>query len=84
MALQLQADTQRKLERLPGVLESEFPEVGAEVVRAEIERVQTAMLIDARIEDFVPVLVLRYAREQLLGRSGDVAIQRDSGAGGPS
>ena len=84
MALQLQADTQRKLERLPDVLESEFPQVGADVVKAEIERIQTAMLTEARIEDFVPVLVLRYAREQLLERAGDVAVQRSSWADGPS
>lgn len=85
MTLEIHANTQRKLERLPQVLEAEFPNVAAEVVRLEIDTITRELVTNARIEDFVPVLVHRFARDHLLefSRAGEVASQRWPAAGGP-
>jgi hypothetical protein len=85
MTLQMNADTQRKLDRLPATLEAEFPDIDAEVVRIEVDTVTREMVANATIEEFLPVLVHRFARDHLLafGRSGEVATQRWPAESGP-
>jgi len=69
MPLTLKPETQRKLERLPLVLHDEFPEAATVDVERSVERIARDLLGSARIEDFIPVLVHRYARENLLDRA---------------
>ncbi len=71
MMLQLHEGTRRKLERLPEVLKAEFPDETPGNVELEVSTIARDMLADARIEDFVPVLVHRFAREHLLERNRD-------------
>jgi hypothetical protein len=62
----MRAETRRKLDHLPGLLEDEFPDLTHDAVVQTVERISTDMLARATIEDFVPVLVHRFAREQIL------------------
>jgi hypothetical protein len=62
----MRAETRRKLDHLPGLLEDEFPDLAHDAVVQTVERISTDMLARATIEDFVPVLVHRFAREQIL------------------
>ena len=62
----MRAETRRKLDHLPGLLEDEFPGLAHDAVVETVERISTDMLARATIEDFVPVLVHRFAREQIL------------------
>jgi hypothetical protein len=51
----------------------EFVELDREVVRREFERVSEGLLRDARVMDFVPVLVRRHVRENLKATAPAVA-----------
>ncbi len=77
MALQIHQDTQRKLDGLPEALYAEFPHLPHELVRWQVETITRGMVANARIEEFVPVLVHRFAREQLLevSQASEVASQ---------
>ena len=59
------ADTRRKLEHLPELLEDEFPGLTHDAAVRTVEAISRDVLARATIEDFVPVLVHRYARESL-------------------
>jgi hypothetical protein len=85
MTLEMHENTRRKLDRLPEVLGAEFPGVSAEVVRLEIDTITRELIAEARIEDFVPVLVHRFARDHLLalGAAREVATQSWPSEGGP-
>jgi hypothetical protein len=85
MTLEIHPDTRRKLERLPQMLADEFPALAPETVRLELEAVTHRMVATARIEEFVPVLVHRFARESLLelSQSVEVASQPGSTPEGP-
>ena len=69
MALTLQSETKEKIERLPLVLHDEFPDAPTAEVERSVDTIAAALVADARIEEFIPVLVHRYAREQLLDRT---------------
>ena len=64
--------TQHHADELRKRLQDEF---GADVDAAEIDATMTAALEQladpADVEDFLPVLAYRYAREQLLARGAD-------------
>jgi hypothetical protein len=62
----MRAETRRKLDHVPGLLEDEFPSLGHDAAVQTVERISTDMLAGATIEDFVPVLVHRFAREHIL------------------
>jgi hypothetical protein len=85
MTLEIHPDTQRKLERLPQVLADEFPTIAPETVRLELEAITNRMVATARIEEFVPVLVHRFARQSLLelSHAREVASQTSSTPEGP-
>jgi hypothetical protein len=61
----MQADTRRKLDHVPGLLEDEFG-VSHDAAVQTVETISRDVLARATIEDFVPVLVHRFARERIL------------------
>jgi hypothetical protein len=63
MPLQIHPETERKLASLPLALHAEFPDISDEMVRIEVDTITRDMLASARIEDFIPVLVHRFARD---------------------
>ena len=65
MTLQLQEATRHKLDHLPEVLQREFADIASDRVRHEVEAVTGQILAEATIDDFLPVLVYRYARDHL-------------------
>ena len=67
----MRPDTRRKIDHVPALLESEFPGLPHEAAVRTVEAVTGEIIALATIEDFVPVLVHRYARERILER-GDV------------
>ncbi|PWU23068.1 MAG: hypothetical protein C5B48_09235 [Candidatus Rokuibacteriota bacterium] len=69
MTLEIQPETRQKLERVPALLRDEFSDTPPAEVSQTVDAVTRDLLVGARIEDFLPVLVHRYAREQLLDRS---------------
>jgi hypothetical protein len=66
-------DTRRKLDHVPGLLEDEFPGLPHEAAVEAVETISSDLLARATIEDFVPVLVHRFARERILDRAEVVA-----------
>jgi hypothetical protein len=62
----MQPDTRRKLDHVPALLEEEFPGLGHDAAVQTVESISRDVLARATIEDFVPVLVHRYARERIL------------------
>jgi hypothetical protein len=69
----MRPETRRKLDHLPALLEDEFPGLPHAAVVQTVESISGALLARATIEDFVPVLVHRFARERILER-GDVVV----------
>jgi hypothetical protein len=61
-------DTRRKLDHVPALLEEEFPGLPHAAAVEAVEAISRDILARATIEDFVPVLVHRFAREQILDR----------------
>jgi Protein of unknown function (DUF3562) len=51
-------------------LAREFAALDRELVRREFERVSDGLLRDAKVTDFVPVLVRRHVRENLRSAAG--------------
>jgi hypothetical protein len=64
----MQTATRRKLDHLPELLEDEFPGLPHETAVETVETISRDVLERATIEDFVPVLVHRFARERLIDR----------------
>jgi hypothetical protein len=64
----MRTDTRRKLDHLPALLEEEFPGLPHETAVETVEAISRDVLQRATIEDFVPVLVHRFARERVIGR----------------
>ena len=66
MALKMKQETEQKLERVALLLKDEFPDTRPDDVTQKVGVVTRNLVAQAKIEDFLPVLVHRYAREQLL------------------
>ena len=64
----MRPDTRRKLDHVPELLEHEFPDLPHSAAVQTVETISSDILERATIEDFVPVLVHRYARERILDR----------------
>jgi hypothetical protein len=64
----MRPDTRRKLDHVPDLLQEEFPNLPHAAVVETVETISGDLLARATIEDFVPVLVHRFAREQILDR----------------
>ena len=60
------AATQRQLERVAERLADEFPELSAEQVARDVRFHAAELLRDARVTEYVPLLVYRLLRELLL------------------
>ncbi len=65
MAVEPTPETRRHLERIPESLHEEFPDLSAEAIRLEVDVIEQRLLSAATIEDYLPLLVRRFAREQL-------------------
>jgi hypothetical protein len=66
----MRPDTRRKLDHVPELLQEEFPGLPHAAAVETVETISTDILARATIEDFVPVLVHRFARERILDRGG--------------
>ena len=64
----MRPDTRRKLDHVPALLEDEFPGLPHAAAVEAVETISSDILARATIEDFVPVLVHRFARERILER----------------
>jgi hypothetical protein len=65
----LTADLEKRLKRLPQDLQGEFPDVPADTIERTVDAGARDLIARARFHDFVPLLVHKAAREQLLARS---------------
>jgi hypothetical protein len=65
----LTADLEKRLKRLPQDLHGEFPDVPADTIERTVDAGARELLAQARFHDFVPVLVHKAVRAQLLARS---------------
>ena len=79
MALEMLPETRRKLARVPALLKEEFPDASEADVLRSVATITRDLLSHATIEDFLPVLVHRYTREQMLdgvarGTSSETSI----------
>ena len=63
--LALRPVTQAKLEHGARALVREFADLPREVVVYEVESVTRRLLEHARFDDYIPLLVYRFARERL-------------------
>ena len=64
-------EIRHKLEHVPVRLEEEFPEEPADRIEREVDVVSDELLRRANFPDFVPALVHRFVREQLLDRGAE-------------
>jgi hypothetical protein len=64
----LRATTRSKIENETKTLALEFKSVPRALIAAEVEATTSRLLEQARFDDYIPVLVYRYAREALRGR----------------
>jgi hypothetical protein len=62
----MRPDTRRKLDHVPALLEDEFPGLPHAAAVEAVETISSNILASATIEDFIPVLVHRFARERIL------------------
>ena len=65
----LTADLEQRLKRLPEDLQSEFPDVPADTIARNVDAGVRELVARARFNDFVPLLVHKLVREQLLASS---------------
>jgi hypothetical protein len=65
----LTADLEKRLKRLPQDLQGEFPHVPPDTIERTVDAGARELLAQARFHDFVPVLVHKAVRAQLLARS---------------
>jgi hypothetical protein len=65
----LTADLEKRLKRLPEDLHEEFPEIPVDTIERTVDAGARELVARARFNDFVPVLVHKVVREQLLARS---------------
>lgn len=65
----LTADTERRVQRIPADLKAEFPDVPSDVLEHDVDEGARELIENARFTDFVPVLIHRSVREQLLARN---------------
>lgn len=66
MTLDVTSETKEKIDKLPERLSEEFADVEPSTVEKEVAEVAQDILLDAKVEDFVPLLAHRYTRERLL------------------
>lgn len=64
---------EKRMRQAESEVAREFGELDPDVVRREFARVTDDLLRDARVRDFVPVLVHRQVRENLKARPATVA-----------
>ena len=62
----LTADLEKRLKRLPQDLQHEFPDVPVDTIERNVDAGARALMAGARFADFVPLLVHKAVREQLL------------------
>jgi hypothetical protein len=67
--LEISPQTQLKLAHSKHALEAEFEDAAPAEIAHEIEDEARRLLAGARFEDYIPVLVHRFAREHLLERA---------------
>ena len=65
----LTADLEKRLKRLPQDLQGEFPDVPVETIERTVDADARELVARARFNDFVPLLVHKAVREQLLART---------------
>jgi len=65
----LTADLEQRLKRLPEDLHREFPDVPADTIARSVDAGVRELVARARFNDFVPLLVHKLVREQLLASS---------------
>ena len=70
----VRAATRSKIEHETKTLAREFPGLPYAVVAAEVEATAGRLIEHARIDDYIPVLVYRYAREALSSGESAPAI----------
>jgi hypothetical protein len=61
---------EKRMEQAQTEVAREFGALDPEVVKREFERTTNELLQNARVMDFVPVLVRRHVRETLKGSGG--------------
>lgn len=66
---ELDAVFEKRMKQAENEVAREFRALDPDVVRREFERVSDDLLRNARVTDFVPVLVHRHVRENLRVRS---------------
>jgi hypothetical protein len=66
---ELDAAFEKRMKQAENEVAREFRTLDPDVVRREFERVSDDLLRNARVTDFVPVLVHRHVRENLRVRS---------------
>ena len=64
-AVALDETFEKRMKQAETDVAREFAEVNRELVRREFERVSEDLLRNAKVTDFVPVLVRRHVRENL-------------------
>jgi hypothetical protein len=69
----VRAATRSKIEHETKTLAREFPAVPYALIAAEVEATAARLVEHARIDDYLPVLVYRYAREALSSRESALA-----------
>jgi hypothetical protein len=67
--IRMSPDTQLKLAHSRHALEREFEDTAPGVVAHEVEAEARRLLAGARFDNYIPVLVHRFAREHLRGRA---------------
>ena len=65
LLLTVSPDTLRKLAHVRTDLRGEFPQVPEEQVDGHVQAVAAELLVLARFDDYVPLLVRRHVRERL-------------------
>jgi Protein of unknown function (DUF3562) len=64
-SVKLTQELERRVERLPGLLKEEFPELPLELIEREVSAGVESLVAGARFFDYVPVLVRRNVRDRL-------------------
>jgi len=63
-------DIRRRLETVERFLIEEFDDLSAALVQSEVRNAASALLREARIQDYVPLLTHRHAYERLTAHRG--------------
>jgi hypothetical protein len=69
----LSTEARERIAHLTPQLRQDFPAVPGERVEAIVEHVLHRLAAQARFDTFLPLLTIRYAREELLAEPGENA-----------